>query len=202
MSDSFQVEVILTSLQDLKQGQVYISPRPSVSHSHTHPPPLPFASWVVLHVHIMLIHHPYYILTLSYYYIILTLSYYYIILTLSYYYIILTLSYYYIILTLSYYYIILTSSYLLHHASSYFIPIHHTYIIPIPITSYFRCHLLVRDKNERRLAQEYGKRVALESKLEAVTARHSVAGARKTEGVEALKVVSEQASQSEAQASR
>ena len=36
MSDSFQVEVILTSLQDLKQGQVYISPKPSVSHSHTH----------------------------------------------------------------------------------------------------------------------------------------------------------------------
>ena len=63
-------------------------------------------------------------------------------------------------------------------------------------------HATVRERNEKQLAQEYSRRMELERRLETVTSRHSATCRKKTEAMEALKVVTEQASLAEAQASR
>ena len=60
----------------------------------------------------------------------------------------------------------------------------------------------VRERNEKQLAKEYARRVQLETQLGAVTSHHSAASLKKTQAMESLKVVSEQSSIAEAQASR
>ena len=63
-------------------------------------------------------------------------------------------------------------------------------------------HATVRERNEKQLAQEYSRRMELERRLETVSSRHSAACRKKTEAMEALKVVTEQASLAEVQAGR
>ena len=50
----------------------------------------------------------------------------------------------------------------------------------------------MRDRNEKRLAEECGRRIDLETRLESVSARHSAVSAK-----ESLKVAMEQSSLSE-----